>query len=265
MKIQKFNREQREEPSLCYCDRDINLTPGACYGPVIRDIYIIECCTAGYGSVIINGVEFSVKPGDCYILLPGDTIIHTADFKEPRSGVWCAADGLQIGRCLARAGITSAQPYAPAAVFEEITAQLEELIAMKGEQDPGAELRRTACIYRILGALLRNSAKNDTDSLIQKAIDMMEARFDQPLPVETLAASVGLERCYFSTLFKEQTGLSPHRYLNSLRIRKACTLLKQSDCSIASAAETVGLDPQNFARLFKQELGITPLKYKKIP
>ena len=259
-----FTNVYREEPMLCFCDRDKDLEPGIRYGPVIRDIYIIDCCTGGRGSVIINGKEFEVKAGDCYILLPQDTIIHTADKVDPRSGVWCAINGARVERDLVRAGITSQKPFAPAGAFDEICGYVEQMVQMRDDTDPGAELRGTACVYGILGALLRYSeAASDKNLWIQKAISMMETHYHQQLGVTEIANEVGLERSYFSTVFKNQTGLSPHEYLTTLRIKKACTLMENDNLSVAETAASVGIDPQNFARLFKREIGMTPREYKK--
>ena len=78
-----------------------------------------------------------------------------------------------------------------------------------------------------------------------------------------IAREIGLERSYFSVLFKEKTAVSPHKYLTSLRIRKACDLIEKERCSISEAAIATGLDPCNFARIFKKETGETPLTYFK--
>lgn len=91
----------------------------------------------------------------------------------------------------------------------------------------------------------------------------METNYHTDITVESIAHETGLERCYFSTLFKAQTGKSPHEYLTSLRISKACTLMKQGSMSISSIARSVGLDCRNFSRLFKKETGFTPLEYAK--
>ena len=137
MRHERFLKKLSDVATLCYVARDENLAPGATHGPVIRDVYIVECCTAGFGSVIINGNEFSVSPGDCYILLPGDTVTHTADCVNPRSGVWCAISGLDVGRALARAGIDSNNPYAPASAFEKITNIIEKMLLINQKQDIG--------------------------------------------------------------------------------------------------------------------------------
>lgn len=253
----------QQVPVLLHCQKDRNVAPGATYGPVIRDHYIFECCESGYGSVIINGTEFSVGPGDFYVLFPGDRVKHTADKTEPRCGYSFTANGLSLRALLERAGITSAQPFAPQHAFKEAYEQMERMYQMKKETDPGAEFRRTACFYSILGALFRQSDFFDKDVVIQKAIGLMESRYGQNLTTQDVADYVGLDRSYFSSFFKAKTGLPPHRYLTRLRIQKACALIERNDISISLIAESVGLDPQNFSRIFKREMGVTPMEFKK--
>lgn len=248
-------------PAVLYCEKEYNLLPGECYGPVIRNVYIIECCVEGYGSVVINGQEFSVSPGDCYILLPGDTIIHTADTKEPRKGYWCAIDGLNIGAILKDAGISPQSPFTPKEIFPQLCCCLKKMVDDWENEDSGKALRETSYIYEFLGVLMKGRKPSVYDDRIERALGLMEAKFHEHLSVDKLAREVGLERSYFSILFKEKTTVSPHKYLTSLRIRKACDLIEKEHCSVSDAAAATGLDPCNFARIFKRETGKTPMEY----
>lgn len=253
----------RQTPVVLYCEKENNLTPGECYGPIIRNVFIIECCVEGYGSVIINGKEFLISPGDCYILFPGDTIIHTADKKNPRKGYWCAIDGLDTGFVFKECGISSDAPFAPGELFEELCTCLQKMVLEWGKGDGGEALRETALIYEFLGILLKNKKPSAHDDRIEKAIGLMEAKYHEHLNIDEIAREIGLERSYFSVLFKEKTSVSPHKYLNSLRLRKACELIEKERCSISDAACATGFDPCNFARIFKREMGKTPLEYFK--
>lgn len=260
------NRSKKENDDMMFCwgGWDKDLEPGARYGPIVRKTYVIECCTGGYGSVVINGVEFPVKGGDCYILLPGDTVIHTADEVEPRRGVFCSLKGFRVGRYLAKAGITSSNPFVPKEAFSQITELVEKLVLLTRETDAGVSLRQLACMYELFGVLLRSTGTVDEFSdPVQKAIQLMETRYPEPLSVSAIASQVGLERCYFSTQFKEQTGLSPYQYLSKLRVRKACVLMQHSGCSVATAASSVGIPPENFARLFKRWMQVTPAEFRQ--
>lgn len=249
------------EPMVIFAARE-KVQPAVRYGPVIREVFIIECNISGHGSVVINGKNFPFGPGSCYVLFPGDTVIHTSDATDPRGGVYCAIDGLNLARHFKEAGITADAPFAPAEVFEDIRALVEQMLEDLGKKDAGAPMRQASRIYGVLGALLRNKTTSQQENWIKKAVGLMETNYPDPLNVTQLAHEVGLERTYFSALFKEKTGLAPYQYLTALRIQKACRLLEEASHSVSEVAELVGLDPRNFARLFKKETGKTPLEYK---
>lgn len=256
-------KEHHMEPLVYFCGIDENLSPGAKCGPVQRDVFLIECCVSGYGGIEINGVSYPITPRSCYFLFPGDTVTHSADNVEPRCGFWCAMSGMQIASALKQAGISSTSPFAPSELFDEINSRLEEMYRTREENDLGADMRRTSHIYAILGALLRTSTETDKYSSVQKAIGYMETNYHMNLSVAALAEEIGLDRSYFSTFFKSQTGLSPHEYLTRLRVKKAAALLKESTYSVAEISEAVGFDSGNFSRIFKQAIGMTPLEYRK--
>ena len=250
----------REDISVIYAERE-QPTPGSRFGPVIRSVYILECCTAGCGSVIINGTEFPVTAGSCYMLLPGDTVVHTTDSKNPREGYWCALDGISVGTHVENAGITSQNPFIDPALFPAILHWMEQLTQLWVCRDAGAQLRQTACAYGILGVMLQNKPATEKSPLIDTAIGLMQIHYPEPLTVAGLADQVGLERTYFSDLFKKKTGYSPYQYLTRLRIQKACQLMQNH--SISDTAYLVGLEPHNFGRVFKKEVGVSPRTYLK--
>lgn len=263
MKYEVLGNNKQADLNLYVCEQDNKIAPGVRYGPVIRDSYIIECCTEGSGSILINGREFALRPGDCIILLPGNTVTHiTGD--EPRSGVWCAVKGIRINSYLSTVGIDSDNPYAPHDAVEKILEIMNKLLDMKGENDAGADLRRIAYIHEIFGEILRY-AKTDSDksAYIRRAVHIIETRYGEEISVAGLARDIGLERSYFSTLFHKVTGMSPQEYITDIRIKKACALLSMEEYTISQAASAVGIAPEGFSRVFKGKMGITPGQYRK--
>ena len=262
MLYEKIVTDRGNEPIIYYCDADRDLPPGITYGPVIRDAFVVEVCEAGRGSVIINGREFQIKAGDCYFLLPGDTVTHTADKVDPRSGYWCFFDGMSVGEILKRGGITSESPFAPAECFEPVREILKTMYLGRYDSDNGAEMRRAAMIYSILGELLRCEKSSDKNIWVKRAVGIMETKYCEKLTVSYIAGEIGLDRCYFSSLFRDCTGISPYEYLERMRINKACSLLKEGGRSVAEIAEAVGMDSKNFSRVFKRKMDMTPLEYR---
>ncbi len=262
MKKENITEYSGVEPLLYIVTEDI-VAPGEESRPAIRNSYILECNEEGCGSVKIGGKEFAVKPRTAYFILPGQTVAYTADKTNPRRGISCFFSGIKVGKILAEVGVTPDNPYIKDDLYPQVSGIAHRLLEMKGEDDLGADLRRTACIYELLGALARSRSGANEDSLIEKALGVFEAKYEYSISVSDVAAEVGFDRSYFSTLFKAKTGVSPHDHLTSLRVSKACVLLRENKYTVSEIAESVGLDPCNFARIFKRKTGKTPLEFKK--
>lgn len=256
------NEHIHNMPTVLYCDRE-RLKGASRFGPVIRNYFIVECNEVGRGSVVINGTQFPFGPGTCYVLLPGDTVIHTCDGDDPRGGIYCMLDGPMLAQYFNALGITAGSPFLPDHVFPRVQQWLETIFHDFQSRDAGTLPRQAGNIYGLLGDLLRDKPAPTGEDAVSKAIGIMEEHYSEPVTVDALAERLGLERSYFSCLFKEKTGYPPHRFLTALRIQKARLLLQSTDRSVAEIAELVGLDARNFARLFRKETGRTPLSYRK--
>lgn len=245
---------------LVFVDKDREIPAGTHYGPVIFNHFVLECCIAGGGKILVGENEHAVGVGQGYVLFPGESTTLISDSVSSRTCLWCAIVGDDVKSAILAAGITPENPYIPETAFAEIKAVISDLYKMRDEADGGAEYRRTAHIYRILGALLRESAEKSTSVHVNRAIGIMETKYNQPLTVSGIARAVGLDRAYFTTLFTAATGVTPYNYLTELRIKKACALLA-TDMPVSSVADAVGIPPQNFSRIFRRVMGITPREY----
>jgi hypothetical protein len=88
------------------------------------------------------------------------------------------------------------------------------MVAEWGKGDGGETLRETALLYEFLGILLKNKKPSAHDDRIEKAIGLMETKYHEHLNIDDIAREIGLERSYFSVLFKEKTAVSPHKYFS---------------------------------------------------
>ena len=250
-------------PSVVFCDRE-QLTKASRFGPIIRNFFVIECNETGRGGIVINEKEFSFGPKKCYVLFPGDKVVQLSDGTDPRGGIYCILDAPQLVVLFKEAGITSYSPFIPDSLFENVRYWIHKMLSDFTTHDAGTPIRQASNIYGLMGTLLQSGSPKNDDA-IDKSIRIMEANYAEALTIEQMANMLGLDRTYFSSLFKEKTGFSPYQYLTQLRIHKARTLLTKTTISIADVAEAVGMDARNFARAFKKGTGKTPLSYRRNP
>lgn len=99
-------------------------------------------------------------------------------------------------------------------------------------------------------------------SLILQFCTRLEERAQFNLDLEQMAESIGLNRFHFLRLFKKYVGVTPHRYIETLRLLKARELLDKDYPLSTIAIESGYWDQPHFNRSFKAALGFTP-KYMR--
>src|SRR4051795_1140838 len=98
---------------------------------------------------------------------------------------------------------------------------------------------------------------------LQRAKDLADARYFEPLGVEDMARAAGLSRAHFSREFRRAFGESPHAYLLTRRLERAAALLRTTDRSVADICLSVGLQGiGSFTTSFTRTFGVPPTTYR---
>lgn len=98
---------------------------------------------------------------------------------------------------------------------------------------------------------------------VKRVIELMEGDPSRAFSLGEMAESVNLSPPYFCYLFKSITGVPPARYLKSLRMQQAATLLTTTFLSVKEIVRRVGCtDESHFVRDFKRIYGVTPSEYR---
>lgn len=98
---------------------------------------------------------------------------------------------------------------------------------------------------------------------VQKAIELIGTRIQNPPTLVELASATRLSRTYFSHVFKEVTGINLQDYLAQVRLEKAQELLNHIDLKIKEIAHKAGFsDPNYFCRTFKKKMGLNPTNWR---
>ncbi len=118
---------------------------------------------------------------------------------------------------------------------------------------------------------LRTSSSFSTDRASERdvrgvleAVRYINAHFDEPCPLDTLATVAGMNRFRFAKRFRAVTGETANRYVINRRLSAAATRLAASKLPIAEIAYEVGFnDLSYFDSCFRSAFGCPPSVWRR--
>jgi AraC-like DNA-binding protein len=133
--------------------------------------------------------------------------------------------------------------------------------------------RQSACVSTFSGFIARHAngevgphTPNEGPArrmAVRRARDFLHDCCLRPVSLMELAAAAGMSRFHLLRVFRSEIGLTPHVYLNHLRVLEAKRLLACGH-PISEVALSCGfVDQSHMTRRFKQILGFTPGTFRK--
>lgn len=206
-----------------------------------------------------------------FVIVPGD-VSHQVVWDKPISAVKIAIEPRIFAQTIYEVidpdRIELLPQFAtPDPLVHQIGLSLKSALTKNGN---GSRLYAETLINALILHLLENYSgdrRNFSECItgklpkykLKRVINYIYAHFDGDLSLKELASCVQMSPTYFSRLFKETTGITPHQYVIRCRIARAKDLLKQGKLSIAEVAIQVGfVDQSHLHRYFKRLVGVTP-------
>jgi len=235
-----------------------------------HSFYHMICVHAGELSVTAGGKEFRVPAGSC-ILIPKEMKhayinrgIHTADNLEIKFSL----PSELLDKKLSRHGALLCSSPLAAMLFAQIVGEYSDLGSLADEA--AADYMRS-----LLQVFLRQQRYQkqrqfrfvdgaEFSELSQRIIHYLEEHYGENVNLDTLAQSLGYNKSYLCTAFKDNTHLTINDCLNMIRIRRAAELVAYSDNDLATIAGMCGFaSASNFNRVFLRHVGTTPGQCRK--
>jgi len=196
----------------------------------------------------------------------------------------CACTALLVPRdVLAGSGLPQQPPAgdAPARLFDfedcpstlGFTRTQEVLLALARRRDPADGLRIEelgltlvrAAVTRGLrfqrGRFRGNRAATERAhrDWVQAVKSLLTQRFGARMSLMDLAKAVHCAPAHLCWVFRQQTGMSIHRYRTNLRLRAALAELADGQTNLARLAAELGFSSHShFATVFRREMGFSP-------
>lgn len=102
-----------------------------------------------------------------------------------------------------------------------------------------------------------------SDGLLARLTPWLQARLKQDVGVADMAHAMAVSERTLHRHLKTLTGQSPARFVNRLRLERACTLLEEGRVALKRIAQQSGFGSEyNLRRAFKQTLGVSPGDYQ---
>ena len=98
---------------------------------------------------------------------------------------------------------------------------------------------------------------------LRRVTRFIQDNLNRQLTLLDLSAVVHMSPYHFARLFKQSTGVPPHRFVVEQRIARASALLREPQPSIGEVGRLVGFrTPSHFTAAFRRMTGITPSAYR---
>jgi AraC family transcriptional regulator len=114
-----------------------------------------------------------------------------------------------------------------------------------------------------------STARHDSSRVrrdyVQDAKALLQRRFREPLGLADIARALYVSTYHLCRLFKEETGMPIHRYLNRLRLREALERIAAGETGLTDLALSVGFScHSHFTRAFSREFGMPPSEIRHL-
>lgn len=260
------NRESSDMPLIVNCAGKINhLGKSENDNPNGRLDYYLMYIISGEAK-IYNENEFVVaKEGSVIVFPPNKKYKHSSDDTAPISYLWVHFTGSAALNILNRYGI-KLYPYINETKSENrISNRFQKLFEGFAKNDNFRDYDLSSLLDRTLIEIGRAiSNEQNENALYAKSIRYINEFYSSPIKITDLAKLENVSMTTYNLHFKEQMGVSPTKYILSLRMHSAMELLESSKMSVREISSMCGYDDFNFfAKVFKKYTGKSPLAYRK--
>lgn len=256
---------------VCLYAMDRSMVPHA-----HREGHLIFHVDGPAGEVVVDGKPYPLSPGQAVAISPWQAHYYRATNQQPTLALvlyirpaWfldasrCSTSSLRFGRVgvdvtdhLARLVYGNAQAMLD---LDKEDASLEDRLCSltQGCFDQSWQ-------WTERGAGFIGHAAPVRDYRVRNALRVLMERLCEPLDLDDVAREVGLSRPHFYKLFRQQVGVTPNIYLNSLRMERAIDRLTASKEAVADIGLDLGFSSQaSFSRFFIANGVVPPSSYRR--
>lgn len=232
-----------------------DVSKNAHWGKGSRNAYILHYVYSGEG--YYNGVK--VKEGQGFLIKPGDVHEYMSSAKKPWKYFWVILNGDDAWKIF-RKYIS----FDSRGIFDyDFKSDLKTFIPGFFETYKTISCAKANGVFWMLMSCHETKEKTVANNYVVEAKKYMEQNCYRPLSICEVSEMLHISDRYMYNLFVKYEGIAPKKYLNNLKLQRACNMLKNSVMSITEISVSVGFeDVLTFSRFFKKNKSLSPTEYR---
>lgn len=267
----------KKETRTIFYDEDLKLEAYELSGFVksfpnhFHDHYVIGFIESGNRKMNCKNREYSLESGDIVLFNPGENHGCIQDGQEGFSykGINVPIETMRAVTIEITGSDEAVQFLMPSIKNEEVSEYISKLFALITVGANNA-FEKDECFVLMMNLLLQQYCMKkpcDIDECreeIQLACNFMEEHYMESISLERLCKITNLSKSTLLRSFTKNRGITPYRYLETVRINKAKKLLEAGETPLEAALQTGFSDQSHFTNFFTTVLGIAPGAYRNI-
>jgi AraC family transcriptional regulator of arabinose operon len=259
--LSRIDRMRRSDP---VCFGDVTYGPGGICGPRIQSDFQLVLVLEGSATVEIEEDLIALPEGHGILLRPGHPEKITFDRSQPSRHTWCSVHPAMVQPELSRA-------LGPLGQARRASNSIHRLIECGLHAPARPSVSGLEGMIDYLGLALiahcldwegSRPAEIEPEP-VRKTRERIDRHFREPLQLADLARSAGTTGNHLIRLFKKHVGITPTRYLWSVRTREGIELLTRTGLSVSEIADRTGFaNPFHFSRMVRQTTGKSPRGFR---
>lgn len=225
--------------------------------------YTFEYVVSGKGTLVYNGVKYSLEENAVYILQPGSSHYYYPNKDNPFIKYWINFDCDYMDILLKSFNINDITVFNNSnckSIFQKIL-QIDTISIF----NDSIYLNISKYLFDIITTLANNrNLENRKNSLAINIKNRLDNSLFSNIKIEDIVKEFNVSKMQLSRIFKENYNISPYQYLLDSKLDYSKHLLKESNENIKHIALLLGYsDEHYFSNLFKSKVGLSPKEYRK--
>ncbi|WP_066250928.1 response regulator transcription factor [Neobacillus drentensis] len=155
--------------------------------------------------------------------------------------------------------------HLPVLATEEIEKRMDLFFDETGNFKLEEYIQRKKREIAIFLKKVKKKTLQKNSNIIHEIEKYLQANFDRDVKLQEISEHFYISREYISRKFKQEFNVNISDYIVKFRLKKAKSLLKNSQLKIYEIANMIGYqDDKYFRKVFKKVEGITPNEYREV-